>query len=183
MRSFVQLAVLPSILSMASSHVFAQEPPRGIHARPDPADYAVKAVTAAIQKQHLPDREARTTHVYTEANVGYESGVDPVTGRRVHGTYEGAGVGVANGQTSDMGPQPQYPTPGGLPGDRELLQRELTERGLPTGKFDHPVAGYVYFSRSEMKKDANGTYPLEYLGNDSNGPSLATPLPVPVKSH
>jgi len=82
-----------------------------------------------------------------------------------------------------MGPQPQYPTPGGLPGDRELLQRELTERGLPTGKFDHPVAGYVYFSRTEVKKDANGAYPLEYLGDDSNGPSLATPLPVPVKSH
>jgi hypothetical protein len=157
----------------------------------DPDDFLIKrdkgemahqadpaAVAVAIQMANAPRPSTQNTHVYTEAHVGYESGRDPVTGQRVGGTYEGAGVGVEHGGP----PPPDYPRPGGMPVDRELLQTQLQDRQLPSGKFDHAVAGYLYFPRSAVKKDRDGNYLLEHLGEtNAAGVSDTVELAVPAK--
>jgi hypothetical protein len=134
------------------------------------------AVAGAIQMANAPRPSTQNTHVYTEAHIGYESGRDPVTGQRVNGTYAGGGVGVEHGGP----PPPDYPRPGGLPVDRDLLQTQLQDRQLPSGKFDHAVAGYLYFPRSALKKDKNGNYLLEHLGEtNAAGVSDTVELAVP----
>ena len=142
------------------------------------------AVAAAIQKENAP-KETRSlgggnTQVHTEANIGYESGRDPVTGQRVNGTYTGVGVGVEHG-----GPPapPDYPRPGGTLADRDLLEKQLQERQLPNGKFDHAVAGYLYFPRATVKKDGGGNYVLEHLGEtNAAGVSETVQLVISGKS-
>lgn len=137
------------------------------------------AVTVAslIQQKNSPRPPrigGRDTEVYTSANVGYESGTDPYTGRRVHGVYTGGGVGVGTGQ-----PEPPPPlSPGSTPQDRAILESQLSDKALPSGSFSAPVAGFVYFPKKEIKKKANGAYDLEYL-NDSGG---RVELRVPSKS-
>jgi hypothetical protein len=130
-------------------------------------------VAADVQRQNTPKLPSRAPAVYTEANVGYENGTDPYTGRRVHDVYTGGGVGVASGQPADGGPR--YPTPGGTPQDRELLESQLQQRALPGGKFDHAVAGYLYFFRSSVKKDSKGSYVLEYSTDSSQTVRLTVP--------
>jgi len=138
------------------------------------------AVALTIQLQNLPKRPGRNGEVYTEAHVGYESGRDPVTGQRVNGVYGGGGAGVERGGGP---PPPNYPRPGGMPEDRELLQTQLQERGLPAGKFDHAVAGYLYFPRAAVKKDGSGSYALEHLGEtNAAGVSETVELAIPTKS-
>ncbi len=140
------------------------------------------AVALAIQLQNSPrPQESRgNTQVATEAQVGYESGRDPVTGRRVSGVYEGVGVGVEHGGV-DQRP-PDYPKPGGTPDDRRVLETQLQERQLPTGKFDHAVAGYLYYLRASVKKDSAGNYALQHLGETSGaGVSETVELVVPAK--
>jgi hypothetical protein len=69
-----------------------------------------------------------------------------------------------------------------MPEDRELLQTQLQERALPTGKFDHAVAGYLYFPRAAVKKDGNGGYRLEHLGEPTAaGVSERVELVIPRK--
>jgi hypothetical protein len=130
-------------------------------------------IAADVQRQNTPRLSSRTSDVHTEANVGYESGTDPYTGRRVHGVYTGGGVGVGSGQPADRGSR--YPTPGGTPEDRQLLQSQLHQRALPGGNFDHPVAGYLYFARSSVKKDAKGAYALEYSTDSTQTVHLTVP--------
>jgi hypothetical protein len=76
------------------------------------------------------------------------------------------------------GPVPQFPSPGGWPQDRELLEQQLAERSLPAGRFDHPVAGYLYFPHSLLKKKAKGVYELVYLAD----PAGTVELIVPAKN-
>ena len=130
-------------------------------------------VAADIQQKNTPRPPSVTSPVYTEATVGYESGTDPYTGRRVHGVYGGGGVAMGGN------PGPQFPTPGGWPQDRELLERQLASRSLPAGRFDHPTAGYLYFPHALLKKKGKGFYQLEYLA-DAAGP---VELTVPAKNH
>jgi hypothetical protein len=98
--------------------------------------------------------------VTTESSVGigYESGtiIDPVTGQpeRVHGVTTSASVGVGIGGGNGGGPAPA----GGH--DRDTIARELGEKGLPEVKITVPVAGYLYFPVSKVKKDAK--FSLEY---------------------
>ena len=141
------------------------------------------AVAAAIQNENAPKRAeslgSGDTHVHTEGHVGYESGVDPVTGRRVNGTYGGGGVGVEHG-----GPPapPDSPRPGGSTEDRKLLESQLRDRQLPSGKLDHAVAGYLYFPKATLKKDGNN-YVLEHLGETSAaGVSETVELVIPAKN-
>ena len=127
-----------------------------------------QTVAATIQQKNTPrPPSAVPVTVYTEANVGYESGTDPYTGRRVHGVYRGGGVGVSNAPA----PQ-QYPRPGSDPQDRDMLESQLWNRSLPEGNFTAPVAGYLYFPASLLKKKSNGVYLLQYRNID---------LPVPAK--
>ncbi len=141
------------------------------------------AVAAEIQKENSPRRSSTglgsDTQVHTEAHIGYESGRDPVTGQRVNGTYAGGGVGVEHGAPNP----PDYPRPGGSVLDRELLERQLQDRQLPAGKFDHAIAGYLYFPRAAVKKDAAGNYVLEHLGEtNSTGVSETIKLAIPTKN-
>ncbi len=129
-----------------------------------------ETVASVIQQQNTPKPPSHKPDMAVGTAVGYESGTDPVTGRKVHGVYTEAGVGVGVGNDS-----PRYPTPGGLPEDRELLQTQLRVRSLPEGKFDHPVAGYLFFPKAGLKADANGKYPLEHLNEAA--------ILVPEKTH
>jgi hypothetical protein len=131
-----------------------------------------QTVAAKLQQKNTP-RSPSSPTVYTEANVGYESGTDPYTGRRVHGVYTGGGVGVSTY------PDPRYPTPGGYPEDREMLTNQLWSKSLPEGNFTAPVAGYLYFPASLLKKKFNGSYLLQYQSADS---SSRMDLPVPLKT-
>jgi hypothetical protein len=136
------------------------------------------AVAVAIQTANAPRPPSRNTEVLTEAHVAYESGRDPVTGQRVNGTYAGGGVGVEHGGP----PPPDYPRPGGMPVDRDLLEKQLEERQLPSGTFDHAVAGYLYFPRSAVKRDSTGNYLLQHLGEtNAAGVSETVELAVPGK--
>ena len=128
------------------------------------------AIAAAMgdrnSSPHLPDRVG---NVNTEVGVGYETGTDPYTGRRVHGTYTEVGV------NNYPNPQPSSPPrPGSSPQNRINLEDELSDRSLPAGTFTPPTAGYLYFAASELKK-VNGAYELQFLNDDSGKVSLFTP--------
>ncbi len=143
------------------------------------------AVASEIQRENAPKHAeslgAGNAQVHTEAHVGYESGRDPVTGQRVNGTYSGAGVAVGNGGPADP---PDPIRPGASPEDRRILSAQLQDRQLPTGKFDHAVAGYLYFAKNTVKKDSNGNYVLEHLGEtDSLNVSEKVELVIPAKHH
>jgi len=162
----------------------------------DPEDFLIKrdkgeltheteasAVALAVQLQNSPrpSESHGNTQVATEAQVGYDSGRDPVTGRRVGGVYEGVGVGIEHGGI-DQRPL-DYPRPGGTPDDRRLLEMQLQERQLPAGKFGHAVAGYLYYLRAAVKKDSDGNYLLEHLGEtNAAGVSEKVELVVPAKN-
>jgi hypothetical protein len=104
--------------------------------------------------------------VHGAATVGYESGTvtDPNTGQptRVHGVYTGTEVDVSDPK----------PAPGLTDRDRQIMEKELDEKGLPVGKTAAPVAGYLYFSIHDRKKDAK--YQLKF---NFNGEKLLLPLP------
>jgi hypothetical protein len=62
------------------------------------------------------------------------------------------------------------------------LETQLMDRQLPAGKFDHAVAGYLYFAKSSVKRDSGGNYVLEHLGEtDSSNRSEKIELVIPGK--
>jgi hypothetical protein len=109
-------------------------------------------ISAKLEKQRSKGSVATSENV----GIGYESGtyIDPVTGQPVHvrGTTTSAGAGVAVG---DAVP------PAVAERDREVIERELSEKGLPEAKVAIPVSGYLYFSVRKQKKDTK--YRLEYV--------------------
>jgi hypothetical protein len=122
-------------------------------------------VAASLQKKA---GSGNPVSVHTGATVGYESGTytDPNTGQptRVHGVYTATEVGVGVGNPS--------PAPGSTARDRQIMETELSQKGLPEGKAAAPVSGYLYFSIHNRKKDAK--YKLEY---NFNGETLVLSLP------
>ena len=140
-------------------------------------------VASVIQQKNIP-QPSKTVPVAVSTVVGYESGRDPYTGQRVHGTYTATEVGVGLGDNRI----PPPPSPGGYPKDRALLERQLWDRSLPGGRIGQPTAGYLYFPASLLKK-AKGSYELEYVGSEPqpvlNGrhSQSAVQLQVPAKNH
>jgi hypothetical protein len=130
-------------------------------------------VASVTQQKNLPKPASRKPDVGGAVGVGYQTGTDPYTGRKVHGVYTDAEVGVGIGND---GSAQRYPTPGGTLEDRELLRNQLVARSLPEGKMDHAVAGYLYFPRAGLKPQQDGTYVLKYLIA-----SKEVSLTVPVK--
>jgi len=120
-------------------------------------------VAASLQKKA---GSGPPVSVSGSATVGYESGTytDPNTGQptRVHGVYTVTEVGVSDPR----------PAPGSTERDRQIMETELSQKGLPEGKTAAPVAGYLYFSIHNRKKDAK--YQLEY---NFNGEKLVLLLP------
>ena len=111
-------------------------------------------VAARLEEKKNPSHGVGVTSYGT---VGYESGtyIDPLTGQpvRVHGVSTSAGAGVSNGNSvpADIAKH-----------DREGIERELYEKGLPEAKTSVPVAGYLYFALPKAKKNAK--YQLVYSG-------------------
>lgn len=134
-----------------------------------PAD--AMTVAARMEQKATPNMPSQMGNIETEANIGYETGTDPYTGRRVHGTYAGTGVGVNN--YPDRGPQRPDSTDWGR--NMETLQRQLEDRALPGGKFDHPVAGYLYFPIALVKKPGKDGYQLKYDANIADAAVLVIP--------
>ena len=141
------------------------------------SDTPVRPESATVVAAKL-EKKSSNPGITTSGSVGvgYESGtyIDPVTGRpvRVRGVTTSAGVGVGVG--------------GGAPPavadrDREVIDRELSEKGLPEAKIAIPVSGYLYFSLPKQKskqksgqKPAQNKYRLEYV---LKGESLTLHLP------
>jgi len=146
--------------------------PRGNSEFVRPTD--ASTVASIIQEKNMPRRRETGADVVTTAGVGYETGTDPYTGRRVHDTYTEVGVGVGTGRDNFPPPPPR---PGSTPQDRAALENQLADKSLPQGSFTVPVAGFLYFPADLLKK-AKGDYDLQYL-NDASG---KVDLVVPAKS-
>jgi hypothetical protein len=116
-----------------------------------------------------PDRE-HTPGLSRSSEVGYEraggtnTSQDPSQQSNRGGVYQRDSVGIGipvGGRTQN--------TPGtnegaaAAAGNRQAIQAELTEKGLPEVDAWEPVAGYLYFS--VPKKSKNG-YELVYMMGD-----------------
>ena len=116
-----------------------------------------RAVAATIQDRNEQSREVVTTQ---SVGVGYESGtvIDPVTRRpeKVHGVTTRTNVGVGVGDSN--------PGPSSSNRDREIMETELSEKGLPEGDASAPVSGYLYFPLSAKKKGT--ALQLKYILGD-----------------
>lgn len=99
--------------------------------------------------------------------VGVDIGTytDPATGQRVHvrGVTTSASVGVGVGSSVPATVAERQ---------REVIERELSEKSLPEAKISVPVSGYLYISLPKHKKPAK--YRLEYTLKDE---TLILPLP------
>ncbi len=58
------------------------------------------------------------------------------------------------------------------------MELELSEKGLPQGSFDRPVAGYLYFPVPTKKKDVS--YSLEFR---IDGERFLVPFPHVAGKH
>lgn len=148
------------------------------HAEPD-------TVASAIQRQNQPPTPTiHNGNVAVGADVGYEHGTDPVTGRPVNGVYTEGRVGMGAGAGDGRGSYPDPVTkPGGTYEDRKMLEAQLSARSLPDGPVEHAVAGYLYFRKSDLKAQPDKTYALEYLADDGSGMTHPVTVSVPRKAH
>lgn len=124
---------------------------------------SAKVVATTLQKGAAGDHDIA---IYPQTGIGYSSGdvYDPATGRRrPGGVYTQAGVGVAIGSGS----------PASTEKDREVMETELNDKGLPEGEAAHPVAGYVYFPIVQGKKRVS--YQVEY---ESSGSKILLEFPA-----
>lgn len=122
-------------------------------------DVGATAQSATVVSAKLTKDETRGVTTAANVGVGVEFGTytDPVTGQTVHvrGVTTSAGVGVGAGGN---------PPPAAVDRHREVIERELSEKGLPEAKISVPVSGYLYFSPPKQKKHAK--YRLEYAIKD-----------------
>jgi hypothetical protein len=110
------------------------------------------------QASTKPPGKASDVNVYTTVGVGYESGSDR-NGVNRKGVYTETGVAVAVGQPVGQPPYPQPPPPASTNQDRQTMQMELEDNGLPESPASKALAGYLYFPTSTKK---TVTYDLEY---------------------
>jgi hypothetical protein len=126
---------------------------------------SAKVVAASLQKKAAGDRDIT---VYPTTGIGYSSGnvYDPATGTRRAGggVYKQAGVGIGIGSPGG---------PASTEKDRDVMEAELSDKGLPEGAASVPVAGYIYFALVPGKKKA--AYQLEYM---LNGTKIVLELPL-----
>jgi hypothetical protein len=122
-----------------------------------------KVIAASTQKS---EGSKRDISIVPHADIGYESGrrYDPTTGTNSSGgIVTSTGVAVLVGESS----------PGADPRNEDVVALELSEKALPEGTFNKPVAGHLYFRiGKEAAKDAKAKYELAYELNGKAG-SLA----------
>ena len=136
---------------------------------------ATKPESATVVAATLNQKAQPSGHnvmILESVGVGVESGprYDPSTGvsqGRQTGVYTSAGVGVG------VGADPSIARPGSTDRDRENMELELSEKGLPEGATAAPVAGYLYFPVPSHKKKNHG-HQLDYT---ENGNKMTLQLP------
>ena len=119
--------------------------------------YTAQAVASTIEQYPDTAKTGTTTH----AGVNYEWGteIDPVTGqpRKVHSTTTETGTHISN-EPSDSPPPPVV---------IQAVEDKVAEKALPEGTTSAPVAGYLYFPRSMIKKQKkNAGLNLSYQWKD-----------------
>jgi hypothetical protein len=133
-------------------------------------DTPVRSQSAGVISAKLEKADDSTSvTTSTDAGIGYETGgyTDPVTGQPVRGhtVTRSADVGVGAGDPVRVpAAEAEF--------DRQRIERELNEKGLPEAKIAMPVSGYLYFPLRKQKKNAK--YRLEYV---VNGETLNLELP------
>jgi hypothetical protein len=136
--------------------------------RPSTAD----ALAARLEQFPVkPDRE-HTPGLSRSSDIGYErtggtSPTDQAGNQQSNrgGVYQrdSVGIGIPVGGRSPSGPASTNDGAAAAAGNRQAIQAELTEKGLPEVDAWEPVAGYLYFS--VPKKSKNG-YELVYMMGD-----------------
>jgi hypothetical protein len=124
--------------------------------RDQSSDYARAAqpadVARVLQKGNAK-RGGRDVTLYPQVGVGYSSGGPYYNG----GWHTSAGVGVGIGSS-----EPEASTDA----DRKTMETELTEKGLPVGTSDKPVAGYLYFPLSVVDP-VRARLMLDFVADDT----------------
>jgi hypothetical protein len=133
------------------------------------SDTTVRPMSSSEISARLQKKTNSNVPVITSASgeIGYEVGTypDPVTGQPVHGHAVTTSVNVAAASGRVV-------SPAATEGDREAIERQLNEKGLPQTRISVPVSGYLYFLLPKRKNDAK--YRLQYV---VKGESLILPLP------
>lgn len=113
-----------------------------------------RIIAASLQNVQ---KSTRDITFIPQVGVGYETGgrgYDPTTGRTrsTGGVYTSTGVAVVMGDS-----QPPHPK------NEEVMEIELSEKGLPEGTYAKPVSGYLYFRVGEDNfKDSNAEFELTF---------------------
>jgi hypothetical protein len=161
----VEVAFFPAkdnFVKISLDDFMLREPGFDAGTRPSTADVLAARLEVIPTK---PDRE-HTPGVNTTSDVGYErttggnNSQDPTQQTNRGGIYqrESVGVGIPVG-----GRPPNTNAGAAAAGNRQAIEAELRERGLPEISSWDPVAGYLYFSVPKKKKDG---YELVYMMGD-----------------
>ena len=134
-------------------------------------------VASVMQQKNMPrDTGRKDVSVYPSARVGYESGTDPYTGRKVHGTYTEVGVAATKDPIDDPNRGPRYPPASGVdPQQVQALEDQLAKKALTSGEVTKPAAGYIYFPMTKGSRDTTGVYAVSYLGDSTAKIELSVP--------
>jgi hypothetical protein len=123
-------------------------------------------VAGVVQRRNGSARRNSDVMLYPSIGIGHSTGPDYGDGRRGGGTTVGTGVGVGIG-----GAGSPDPPPASTDTDRRVMERELAEKALPTGRATAPVAGYLYFPLPQRK-----TVVAEELEFDGEAGNIRLPL-------
>jgi hypothetical protein len=127
------------------------------------SDTMVRPMSSSEISAKLQKKTNSNVPVITSASggIGYEVGTypNPVTGQpaHVHAVTTSVNVAAASGRVV---------SPAATEGDREAIERQLNEKGLPQTRVSVPVSGYLYFLLPKRKNDAK--YRVQYVVNGQN---------------
>lgn len=160
-------------------------PSQQANAQVEPEDFLVKAgmkgeyahpadgvtVASVVQQKTAPVVSRPAVTPVGEVGVGVGSVTDPATGRKIHTVSTEAGAGVSVG-----GPSTNPAPPNTTSMDRAILEAQLLARSLPAGEFLAPVAGYLYFPASSLKRHGRSGFELEYQTQRGSKVVLVVPV-------
>jgi hypothetical protein len=128
------------------------------------------AIAAMLTQSSEAQNRGMGGAVYPSGSVGYETGTDPATGRRVNVTSAEVGMGAGTGPVPGAPPPP----PGVRAYERDTVVRDLSDKAFPEGPVTEPTAGYLYFPKPAKK--AKGPFDLTWYA-PSGKVHLSVPQP------
>jgi hypothetical protein len=159
----VEVAVYPpqggAVELSQSQFLLRQDGSRDYARAAKPSDAA-----GALQRKNAKRGSGRDVTLYPQVGVGYSTG-GPYYGRG-GGWNTSVGVGVGVGPSD---------APASTEADRDAMETELTDKGLPAGRFDKPVAGYLYFPLT-IDDPKTSRLKLDFIANDEVAGSAAARL-------